>query len=278
MIHDDIANLKYMMQVWPCCQEKLEAQLKAAQDQLAALAANKRDPPQNLDGNPKRLRVCPPHGPSPNGTPPNEAEPEDSKAVFFFHLTFESIFEQCVIHVCFESFFQPCCPFNAELNVRQADVRGEPIPQTPAAKAARLRRVCELKPSGKLKCPQWLHEQWKNTASRPQLTKQLEAAGWDKDWIISKSMTHLITCCNTEPVFNFWWNRNCIKSQPFKFALSRGMKYSDFQCSQEAFVKELTVQRERKNQKKLETLKGWYSETDMKDELGWKPTHGSKWK
>ena len=41
-------------------------------------------------------------------------------------------------------------------------------------------------------------------------------------------------------------------------------------------MKELTVQRERKNQKKLETLKGWYSETDMKDELGWKPTHGSK--
>jgi len=37
------------------------------------------------------------------------------------------------------------------------------------------------------------------------------------------------------------------------------------------FIKEMTVQRERSNQKKLETTKGWYSECDMKDELGWKP-------
>jgi hypothetical protein len=33
----------------------------------------------------------------------------------------------------------------------------------------------------------------------------------------------------------------------------------------------MTVQHERSNQKKLETTKGWYSESDMKDELGWKP-------
>jgi hypothetical protein len=33
----------------------------------------------------------------------------------------------------------------------------------------------------------------------------------------------------------------------------------------------MTVQRERSNQKKLETEKGWYSENDMKDELGWRP-------
>lgn len=32
------------------------------------------------------------------------------------------------------------------------------------------------------------------------------------------------------------------------------------------------MQHERSNQKKLETTKGWYSEPDLKDELGWKPT------
>jgi hypothetical protein len=32
------------------------------------------------------------------------------------------------------------------------------------------------------------------------------------------------------------------------------------------------VQHERSNQKKLETTKGWYSEPDLKYELGWKPT------
>lgn len=36
-------------------------------------------------------------------------------------------------------------------------------------------------------------------------------------------------------------------------------------------MKEMTVQHERLNQKKLETTKGWYSEVEMRDELGWKP-------
>ncbi len=36
-------------------------------------------------------------------------------------------------------------------------------------------------------------------------------------------------------------------------------------------MKEMTVQHERLNQKKLETTKGWYSEAEMRDELGWKP-------
>ena len=40
----------------------------------------------------------------------------------------------------------------------------------------------------------------------------------------------------------------------------------------DAFIKEMTIQHERSSQKKLETTKGWYSENDMKDELGWKPT------
>lgn len=34
------------------------------------------------------------------------------------------------------------------------------------------------------------------------------------------------------------------------------------------------MQRERSNQKKVQTAKGWYSESDMREELGWKPTHG----
>ena len=40
---------------------------------------------------------------------------------------------------------------------------------------------------------------------------------------------------------------------------------------QDAFIKEMTIYHERSNQKKLETTKGWYSECDMKEELGWKP-------
>ncbi len=57
----------------------------------------------------------------------------------------------------------------------------EEMPVTAAARAARLRRVCERKPTGKLNCPEWLHDMWKNTANRNSLTEKLEASNWDKD-------------------------------------------------------------------------------------------------
>lgn len=47
-----------------------------------------------------------------------------------------------------------------------------------------------------------------------------------------------------------------------------------FICSlhrQDAFLQVMTIEKERSNQKKLETQKGWYSEYDMKETLGWKP-------
>jgi hypothetical protein len=53
--------------------------------------------------------------------------------------------------------------------------------ETMAAKRARLRRFCERKPSGKLQCPQWLHEQWKGNTNRDELLEQFEKCGWDKE-------------------------------------------------------------------------------------------------
>ena len=70
----------------------------------------------------------------------------------------------------------------------------EDIPRTAAAKAARLRRVCERKPTGKLGCPEWLHEMWKNPNNRQSLTEKLEASSWDKDFW---------TCCVVQFIFCF---------------------------------------------------------------------------
>lgn len=51
-----------------------------------------------------------------------------------------------------------------------------------AAKEARLRRLCEQKPSGKIKVPLEIHEMWKKGGvSREELLGMLEDAGWDKD-------------------------------------------------------------------------------------------------
>ena len=56
------------------------------------------------------------------------------------------------------------------------------LPETDGAKQARLRRLCERKPTGKLQCPDWLHQEWKNPANRQSLVEKFEATNWNKDW------------------------------------------------------------------------------------------------
>ena len=60
---------------------------------------------------------------------------------------------------------------------------GPPAPETEAAQQARLRRICERKPSGRMHVPEHIHQRWKNgtKADRAELLEQLEAADWDKD-------------------------------------------------------------------------------------------------
>lgn len=50
-----------------------------------------------------------------------------------------------------------------------------------AAKNARLRRLCQKKPSGRQWVPDWLCEEFKSPALRPELLKRLEEADWDKE-------------------------------------------------------------------------------------------------
>lgn len=52
-----------------------------------------------------------------------------------------------------------------------------------AAKAARLRRLCERKPSGKIQVPQEIHDRWKQGTSeeRDQLLEMFEKCNWEKD-------------------------------------------------------------------------------------------------
>ena len=57
-------------------------------------------------------------------------------------------------------------------------------PETEAARQARLRRVCERKPSGRLNVPESIHLRWKNGSrqDREDLLDTLESCQWDKDW------------------------------------------------------------------------------------------------
>lgn len=52
-----------------------------------------------------------------------------------------------------------------------------------AARLARLRRVCEQKPSGRCHVPAAVHEKWRKAshAEKLEMCDQLEAVAWDKE-------------------------------------------------------------------------------------------------
>ena len=58
-----------------------------------------------------------------------------------------------------------------------------PAPQTEGAKLARLRRLCEMKPSGKCSVPPEVHQRWKagDKSEREAMVEEFEKANWAKD-------------------------------------------------------------------------------------------------
>jgi hypothetical protein len=56
------------------------------------------------------------------------------------------------------------------------------LPETDAAKQARLRRMCERKPSGKIHVPLEVHEKWLHGSrdERDAMVDVLEECGWQK--------------------------------------------------------------------------------------------------
>lgn len=106
---------------------------------------------------------------------------------------------------------------------------------TEAAKKARLRRICERKPSGKIHCPEWLHEQWVKNSDRDDMVAQLEKCNWQKAHDTSP-------CCISYRYLLAW---------------------------QKKFIKTMTVIHEKLNQRRRETTKGWYSRAEMVSQLTW---------
>ncbi len=57
------------------------------------------------------------------------------------------------------------------------------VPETEGARLGRLRRLCEIKPSGKCKVPDNIHKMWKDGSKldREAMIDELERAGWSQD-------------------------------------------------------------------------------------------------
>lgn len=77
----------------------------------------------------------------------------------------------------------PSKPPKPPAGVTAASANAQPPPETEGAKLARLRRVCEVKPSGKCAAGTELHNRWKNgdKAEREALVELFEKVNWDKD-------------------------------------------------------------------------------------------------
>lgn len=56
-------------------------------------------------------------------------------------------------------------------------------PETEGAKLARLRRLCEVKPSGRCSVPTEVHERWLKggKSEREAMVEEFERANWSKD-------------------------------------------------------------------------------------------------
>ncbi len=74
-----------------------------------------------------------------------------------------------------------------------------PAPTTEGARMNRLRRLCEVKPSGKCNVPLPIHERWKKASKeeREAMIDELEAANWSKDRNKDSVINHHITSIST---------------------------------------------------------------------------------
>ena len=56
-------------------------------------------------------------------------------------------------------------------------------PETEGARLNRLRRLCEMKPSGRCNVPEAIHLRWKNSnrEEKESMIDELERTGWSKD-------------------------------------------------------------------------------------------------
>ena len=149
---------------------------------------------------------------------------------------------------------------------------------------ARLRRLCEKKPSGKVNVPDSVHQQWMaGGAKRDELRKLFEQYECDKDCIYQVTFFNWgvgdnYTCFCMHP----WrqempshmsnsYNMHIQKTEP---ACGKYPKYPPKFCDhlQEVFVSKVVKMIEHRKENSQEILCGWFTPEQMKTELKWDKT------
>ena len=112
------------------------------------------------------------------------------------------------------------------------------------AMKAKLRRLCEVKKSGKINVPKWLHDHWadKNT-NKLELAKSYAATGYDKAGMAISIFFSIVVECTSHP-------------------------------AQDAFVSKCESIHSQTSLRRNQVLEGWYCREDMVKELKWSASFG----
>ena len=118
------------------------------------------------------------------------------------------------------------------------------------AQAARLRRLCEKKPSGRCHVPQHIHELWvQGGTKRDELQAMFTEVGENKD-----ALNNITKPSKPMLMFKF--------QHPY-------IQYPKGPCClQELFINTVTKTLERKNSKEQEVQSGWFTPEEMAHTFG----------
>ena len=124
---------------------------------------------------------------------------------------------------------------------------------------ARLRRLCERKPTGRLQVPAVVHEQWKKGGTdRDELRVLLEKSDFQKDRYL------FCQCCILYMCFFFYQGSKtyCLIPSHFLFEI----------FPQDVFLNQAIKIIERKKEDTHTIRSGWFTPEGMKTELKWTGT------
>lgn len=138
----------------------------------------------------------------------------------------------------------------------------KPLPATEGAKLNRLRRLCEIKPSGKCQVPQEIHERWKSSTKEEKeaMIEELERAHWSKELLTNGWYIHIMATHD-----NISYIHACLLVGVYLICSSCWLKL----FMQDLFVSRITKVISQNKKLSRKKRRGWYTKEQMAKTLGW---------
>lgn len=141
-------------------------------------------------------------------------------------------------------------------------------PPTEGARLQRLRRLCEVKPSGRCHVPEEVHLRWKRGTNneREAMVEELEKAGWSKD--LGWDTWDLWVDCHSEQLGRIdFMDFNQHMFSPLDYMVYLFIVLSP--APQDLFISRITRTLQRTNRLSRKKKRGWFTKEQMSKVLQW---------